>query len=274
MQDIKISALGSLYHKESPVFLKQSLESLFEQTFPLDEVVLIIDGPIGNELNQVINEFLKYPNFSIHPLNKNVGLGKALSIGLNVVKNEYVLRFDTDDINFNCRVDTSIKFLLDNNLDVCSSDILEFNENINDLNLVKKVPYSHDAILKYAKWRSPMNHMAVLFRKSIILKNGSYENVLNFEDYFLWCKLLKNGAKFGNINTPLVYARVGNNMILRRKGIDYFKKEYFFANKVYSLGFFTLFEYLRFIILRLPLRILPSKVLSLFYLKFLRSKID
>ena len=50
------SVLMSVYHKEKPEFLKQSMESIFQQTVPTNDFVLVCDGPLNNALDTVINE--------------------------------------------------------------------------------------------------------------------------------------------------------------------------------------------------------------------------
>ena len=44
------SVLLSLYIKERPEYLRQSLDSVFNQTLKPTEVVLVLDGPITDEL--------------------------------------------------------------------------------------------------------------------------------------------------------------------------------------------------------------------------------
>lgn len=63
------SVLLSLYHKESPLFLRQSLTSIFTQTLLPIEVVLVEDGPLTDELYAVIKEFT-----SQHPELKVISL--------------------------------------------------------------------------------------------------------------------------------------------------------------------------------------------------------
>ena len=53
----KFSVLMSLYHKENPHFLRESLESVFTNTIQPNQVVLIIDGPIGSELQIIVEEY-------------------------------------------------------------------------------------------------------------------------------------------------------------------------------------------------------------------------
>lgn len=75
---MKFSVLMSLYIKENPLFLAESLKSLMKQSYPADEVVLVLDGPITSELQQVIEEFNIILPLKVIPLEKNIGLGKSI----------------------------------------------------------------------------------------------------------------------------------------------------------------------------------------------------
>ena len=52
---IKFSVLMSVYKKENPIYLSDSLESiLVNQNLKPDELVLVKDGPLTDELEKVI----------------------------------------------------------------------------------------------------------------------------------------------------------------------------------------------------------------------------
>ena len=53
----KFSVLMSVYHREQPQFLREALDSIFSQTLLPDEVVLVKDGPLTKELDEVVEEF-------------------------------------------------------------------------------------------------------------------------------------------------------------------------------------------------------------------------
>ncbi|HFO3461446.1 TPA: glycosyltransferase, partial [Escherichia coli] len=83
----KISVLMSVYYKEKPAYLDEALNSLAIQTYKADEIVLVIDGQIPIQLKNVIDKWLLLLPIKTIPLEKNVGLGNALNIGLNYVTN-------------------------------------------------------------------------------------------------------------------------------------------------------------------------------------------
>ena len=68
----KFSVLMSVYYKDDACFLKDSLDSIFEQTTKADEVVLVEDGPLTPDLHNVINHYSHmHKELKILPLKKN-----------------------------------------------------------------------------------------------------------------------------------------------------------------------------------------------------------
>ncbi len=59
---MRFSVLLSLYYKEKPLYLDLALKSIFEQTVKPNQVVLILDGPIGKELLAVVSSYEKNTN--------------------------------------------------------------------------------------------------------------------------------------------------------------------------------------------------------------------
>ena len=128
----KFSVLMSLYIKEKPEHFSACIESILSQTVLPDEIVIVLDGPISDELKVVLDSYVeKHPKlFNIIPLQENKGLGLALQEGMLHCKNELIARMDTDDICRKDRFELQLKeFENDLNLDVCGSHILEFEGN-------------------------------------------------------------------------------------------------------------------------------------------------
>ena len=104
------SVLLSIYYKEKPQYLKEALNSVFKQTVQSQEIVLVKDGPLTDELDEIINNYVsQYPNLKVISLPQNQGLGKALNEGLKHCRYDIVARMDTDDISKPDRFEKQIK---------------------------------------------------------------------------------------------------------------------------------------------------------------------
>ena len=141
MSALGFSVLLSLYHKENFLALDQCFQSIWkDQTIQPDEIILVLDGPIGEELSQCVQKWQRIIGKSLRviPLSQNVGLGKALNKGLEHCSNEWIFRMDTDDICKPDRFEKQIQFIQSNpNVVVVGGQILEFDHTPNDLAVLK-----------------------------------------------------------------------------------------------------------------------------------------
>jgi glycosyltransferase involved in cell wall biosynthesis len=274
---MKFSVLMSVYIKESPLFFKDSLNSIYNQTLLPDEVVLIKDGPLTFDLEKVIDEFvLKFINkVKVISLSENKGLGNALSIGVLECSNDLIARMDSDDICVLDRFEKQIDFLIKNpKIDLLGTNIEEFNIVPGDLNRLRVLPQSGIKLIKFSKFRNPINHPTIMFRKEKVIAVGNYQSdILLFEDYSLFIRMIRNNANFYNIQEPLLFFRVGRGIetIKRRSGFNYLKNEWKFSLLSLKIGHINFFEWLFYIFIKLPFRMLPPRVVLFVYNKFLRN---
>ena len=219
---MKLSALGSIHARETAEFLDAALNSLYRQTHPADEIVLVHDGFLTSELYNCLDKWQEVLPLKQIPLDKCVGVGKAKNIGLQKCIHDLVAIFDTDDINRANRFAVQVKHFEENlGMVVCSSDVSEFTNTPNDLRRIRKVPQKHHNMAGYAEIRNPMNHPSTMFKKSAVLSVGGYvEDITSMTDYGLFLKLLSKGHKFFNTSDVLVDFRVGNKMLERRRGFE------------------------------------------------------
>lgn len=267
---MNFSVLLSLYIKERPEFLKECLESLKNQTLPATEIVMVFDGAITPELEAVVNEYTTKLPMKIIQLPKNVGMGNAFNEGLKNCSYEWIFRMDTDDICLPHRFEKQVNFIKQNpSVVLLGSHIAEFNNNINDIVSYRKIPIGNQAIRKYSLARTPFNHMTVAYKKQIAIDAGGYRSYL-LEDYSLWLRIIAKNYEVGNIDDVLVYARIGNNMVSRRRGKEYIKGEWQLFKLKHSLKLQPLLPNFFIFTLRASLRLLPTSLLKVVY-KFLRK---
>lgn len=269
---MNFSVLISVYRKESPLYLDLALRSIWqEQILKPNEIVIVKDGPLTEPLEQIIEQFEKSAPVKIVSLEQNSGLGIALAKGLENCSYNLVARMDSDDISIPKRFQTQITFLENNpDIDFVSSFIAEFLESPNEISSIRTVPETNEKILEFAKRRNPMNHMAIMFKKSAVLDAGNYKPFIGYEDYYLWVRLLQRGYQAANINEPLVNARIGNNMIARRQGTKYFNNEIKLQKEFIKLKFINIFDFVQNIFFRAVPRLMPIFVLKIIY-RYLRK---
>ena len=266
------SVLLSLYIKEHPSYLKQSLDSLLAQTLLPDEIILVEDGPLTVELDAVVSDYMaRCPILKVVALPQNMGLGKALNEGLKHCSYDLVARMDTDDIAKPCRFEKQVAvFEQHPEVDACSAWIDEFEGNISQIASVRKLPERHTEIVQYAKGRNPLNHPVAMFRKSAVLAAGGYQHFPLFEDYYLWIRMLMNGSTFYNIQESLLYFRFSPEMFKRRGGWKYAVDEMKFQQMMYRSKFISLPVLVKNVSIRFVTRIIPNSWRAVIYKKLLR----
>jgi len=269
---MKLSILISVYHKESPEFLRQALDSLAAQTVRADEVVIVKDGPLGDQLDTTIASFdWKLPIVTLQ-LHKNVGLGAALRAGLRHCRGELVARMDADDICLAHRLEKQMAFLEQHpEVDLVGGAIAEFYNDCAKIESLRRMPCTAQQLNKVARFRNPVNHMTVMFRKASVLAAGNYQPWAGFEDYELWARMLMRGDRFHNLDDVLVHVRCGNGMQQRRGGLRYLREEIRLQQRFVKIGFLSKRQFVFNVVTRAPIRLAPVVLRSMFYRAMLRD---
>ena len=268
------SILLSIYYKEKAQNLEEALYSIFNQTKQAKEIVLVKDGQLTKELDDIINAYASQEsNLKIISLPTNQGLGIALNEGLKYCTYDIVARMDTDDIAKPYRFDKQLKIFQEHpEIDVVGSWIDEFEGTPQNIISTRKLPETHKEIYQYAKKRNPINHPVVMFKKQAVIEAGGYQHFPLFEDYYLWVRMLLNGAKFYNIQESLLYFRFSPDMFKRRGGLKYACTEAKFQWHIHQLGFINLPKTILNITIRFGTRIIPNNFRSWIYKNILRNK--
>jgi len=272
---MKFSVLMAVYYKENPNFLDLAIKSIYEnQTVKPNEIVLVKDGPLTKELDQTIDKWEKKLPFlfKVISLKKNRGLAYALNRGIKECSYEYIARMDSDDISYPNRFKKQINFLEKNpDIDVLGGWISEFaNDDEEDIYADRKVPISTKDVVSFAKFRCPVNHVTVMYKKSAVLSVQGYDKFIGIEDYYLWAKMFIKGYKFFNLPEYLVNVRAGENMLQRRRGFHYAKMEFLLQIEFYKIGFITLPVFVQNTLAKFIIRIAPLGFMDYIYKKLRR----
>lgn len=271
------SILISIYYKENPFFFYECMESIWDnQNLKPNEIVLVLDGPIGGELTACVKNWQSKigGTLKIIALPQNVGLGQALNEGLKHCSYDWVFRMDTDDICTADRFEKQVAFIQQHpDVVLFSGQVLEFDQDISDANVLKAVPLTYEEIKEFAKKRCPFNHMAVAYKREVILALGGYQHHLFMEDYNLWLRVIGAGYTVSNLPDVILYARVGNGMHARRKGYEYIKSEKQLLKLKKELKLQSPIHANILFLIRSAFRLIPSSLLGKIYNTFLRKKV-
>lgn len=273
MEFPKFSVLMSVYIKEHADYLDACMESIVNQTVRPSEIVIVYDGPVTDELREVVGRYdAAYPELIkvvANPVNK--GLGPALADGVAACTYDLIARMDTDDIARRDRFEQQLnRFVNDPGLDICGSHIIEFDETMTHQLAARKVPLTHDRIAVYQRQRSAFNHVTVMFKKDAVLRAGNYQDAPLMEDDYMWIHMLQTGAKCANIDDYLVNVRTGYAMIERRGGWAYFLKYRSGRRKILATGYISYWDYIKTIGAQLIVAMIPAKLRLFVFTKLLR----
>lgn len=224
--DAKYSVLMSIYIEEEPDYFDQSLKSMVNQTLLPDEIVLVKDGKLTQGLEDVITRYnQKYPQlFTIVTLKENIGLGRALDVGIKHCRNELIARMDTDDISLPNRCNLQVeKFKQNPELSIVGTMTDEFYDTPDNIISSRNVPTTNDEIYKFMKRRSPFNHPTVMYKKTDVIRCGGYGKMRRKQDLDLFSRMINNGCKAENLDLSLVLFRSNEESFSRRQSWSYVK---------------------------------------------------
>ena len=273
---MSISVLLSVYRSEKGSFLDRSLKSVWDvQTLKPNQIVLVEDGPLTDDLYEVIERWKhKMGNSMIICTNEqNLGLTKSLDIGLGVISSELIARADSDDISAPQRFELQEKFLREHpEIDIVGGSMQEFDEEHECLN-VRHYPQTHEEACKYIVKACPLAHPAVMMRKRIFDEGLKYDERYRMsQDIKLWYDAVLAGYKIANLQDICLYFRQQGDVFRRRSRVKAWNEFKIYMNGIYRMhGLFT-FAY-RYPIARYIFRNLPSFMVKKIYGSSMRKKV-
>ncbi|PMP01118.1 hypothetical protein BCS95_15040 [Vibrio breoganii] len=266
-----ISVLMSVYKNEKAAHLELALRSIWtNQTVKPSQLVLVEDGPLTEELYEVIFEWQQklMGNFKSIKLPQNQGLADALNEGLKYCDHELIARMDTDDESYSNRIAEQLAYMNANpNIAASSAQLDEYDIMMNKRIGERTLPLSSDELKTFCKTRSPLSHPVAIFRKNIVEKIGGYPRFKNSQDWALWSLMIVNGYQLANINLKLLRMRTDTSL-LERRGKAYFKNEIELYKYQNNINFITKKRMIMNIAQKSVLRLSPKFIKKYLYQNF------
>lgn len=199
----KISVVMAVYNGEK--YVSEAIESILNQTYKDFEFIIINDGSKDNTF-ELIEKYQNQDQRIKLVSRENNGLVQSLNEGIKMANGDYIARMDADDICLPTRFEEQLSYMDFNKLDLCGSWVQTFNSQ-SELAILE-YPEKHNDIEFRSFFMCSFAHPSVMIKRSIFDKI-KYKNE-TAEDYRLWCDILSNGYKAGNIQRVLLKYRIHN----------------------------------------------------------------
>ena len=287
----------SVYRSEQAACLQRALQSVWDdQTRKPDQIVLVEDGPLPAELEEVVQRLqaafkvqeqqscvqsslqskAAEPSAKVLTVVKlpvNGGLTKALNVGLQHVTSDLVARMDSDDIAASNRFELQERFLEEHpEIDIVGGSMQEFDDEHECLN-VRHYPQTHEEACKYIVKACPLAHPAVMMRKGMFDEGLKYDERYRMsQDIKLWYDAILAGYKIANLPDVCLYFRQQGDVFRRRSRVKAWNEFKIYMNGIYRMhGLFTLAY--RYPIARYIFRNLPPSMVKKIYESGMRKRV-
>lgn len=262
--DWRTSGLLPVHADVAPEHLNEALASLWAQTLPLDEIVLVEDGPLIPALDAVVDHAIESGGRLVRVrLGSNGGAGVSNQAGLEAASHPWIFKMDSDDISTPDRLETLMRAARERDLDVVGGAMAEFSSESARPDRTRRVPVEHEEIRSRMRWNNPMNHPTVLFRRDLAQAAGGYPPLRSMQDYGLFIAMMAAGARFGNVEDVVTLFRADAAMRSRRTGLRrHWRNELAISRALAQLPGTTALNRSIILTARLTARSMPTRLIA------------
>ncbi|HET6559127.1 MAG TPA: glycosyltransferase [Prolixibacteraceae bacterium] len=226
MENPLVSIIVVTYNSEK--YVLETLESAKAQTYRNIELIITDDCSTDHTVeicrNWLIENKHHFGNAVIITAEKNTGIAPNCNRGLYASKGQWINFIAGDDMLYKNRIQECIKTVRENS----SIKILFSNVAINgNLSAKTQTQEPFFSMLPQKQYRELLKGnflpAPALFinRETILQLNGFNEKYALFEDFPFFLKALRHDIKLYKIDQQLVYYRIGQDNISRKKRMNF-----------------------------------------------------
>lgn len=235
----ELAVILAVHSGDSPVYFKEALESIRLQSCSGFLTLIVLDGPVNEEIESLIESFpceQHLIRFSV-----NQGLAAALNAAIAYCRKEgieFIARMDADDRMRKGRLQHQLEFLKANpDVDILGGSIIEIDEEGKERGKMIIYPENHQKCLAFFRFRDPVAHPAVMFRSRFFEKAGIYnEQMRKNQDTELWYRGFLSGCRFANIPEVLLEFRMTRDFFDSRRSGRVRAKQLFLLRRKINRG--------------------------------------
>lgn len=225
-----ISVVMPVYNGER--YLRQSVESILNQTWRDFEFIIIDDGST-DATAEIVQQF-EDKRILVIRNSANLGLTASLNKGIAAAKGKFIARMDADDISLPERFEKQIGFFRTHpEIEALGTSTLYIDEHGNRTEN-NFLPTSHFCIKWELNFNSPIAHPTVMMTRRVIKECGGYTPSFEYAvDYWLWWRISEL-AILGNLPEPLLLYRLHSANVGRTYQAEQTRERILLRQKILS----------------------------------------
>ena len=199
-----ISVIMSVFNDSKNI--EKSVTSILNQSYKNFEF-LILDDDSSDNTQDILSKF-EDERIKLYKNDSNLGLTKSLNSLINKVNGNLIARQDSDDISLPTRFERQLSFLVENNLDVCTSRA----QIIQNQKVIPNLSYylPNKLVIKY---KNPFIHGTLMMKTNLLKDLGCYDERFYYaQDYKLFKDLMNRRIKIGILKEPLYKLNIVDNI--------------------------------------------------------------
>lgn len=210
-----ISVLMSTYREEA-YMLKESIESILNQTYKDFELIILLDDPNNETHKKIIQEYEREDDRIHFYINeKNMGLTATLNKAIPLAQGEWIARMDADDIAYPDRFEKQLEYATKNDYDLIGGCMQMIDEDGKAIYSIQKIPTNYEKIKKGLKYGTCLAHPTWFGKKEVFLSMNGYRNVPYCEDSDFILRTVLKGYRVSNVIDPVVKYRMTQSSLSR-----------------------------------------------------------
>jgi glycosyltransferase involved in cell wall biosynthesis len=199
-----VSVLMPVYDPH-PLYFRQAVDSILSQSMP-DLELLIVEDPSPHPAKPLLAEYSD-PRIRHLPRQKKGTIVDSLNGGLAEARAPWIARADADDVCESDRLQKQLAFVGEHpDIDVLGTQVAVIDSE-GKVRGARDYPLEHEEIVRGLTRYNTLAHPSVLYRRQAVIAAGGYRWFFT-EDYELWSRLARQGARFANHPEALVRYRV------------------------------------------------------------------
>lgn len=187
------------------------LQSYFN-TIPDNFEIVIIDDNSSDGTSSFLDQWRKNDDRITVIWGPGKGIVQALNLGLNMIKSDWIFRFDVDDIYRTERIATQLSMVTKPNMVACFSDYEIISENMQNMGYMSSPVGPSATYLSLISANRTAHPSAMIRREALLAAGGYLDDDFPCEDLALWLRLKKMGDLFSS-PVPLMQWRLSSSSL-------------------------------------------------------------